>query len=263
MLICHASKNALEIQLEVGLKAGNAARESVIELAMSLKRHAYAYIDEGAAKDQNSVLHSSVDVPALVIDAEDIGRQIQAAHASNPFTLLSENMDFTTQTRRVYRCDNHRGRDGFNHFYPIRGAEVWNCDMAEFEKLQALRRLQRDAQNGTESVKFTNWRAFQRNDEEWKTLRKKLVAVSGDTTVLAELEQLCWAVNKKKADPFASSGNFGLPVSFAITSFDDDSPLGTPSRSRSSSDASGSRRRSNSESSGSSSESEDSGRGFF
>lgn len=219
MPLCHASRNELEIKLEVEL---GDPPTSTLKLAMSLKRHVYKYIHKSESKEANSVLDSTVDVPALTTDAEDIGQQIQAAHLQGPLTMP---MDFTTVTQRVYRCDHHRGQtgfeqDGFNHFYPIRGKNTWNCTVNEFDKLQALRRLQKDPTNNGELAKIVQWTAFQDNKAEWIALRKKLVDSSGANAVVEQIEKTHQKRFKKtKAnDIFAQAGRLG-GLSFS----DDDS----------------------------------------
>jgi hypothetical protein len=228
---CHASRNALEMQLEVELST-----QVTLKLVMSLKRHVYHYIHKSESKEANSVLGHMVDVPQLVIDAEDVGKQIQAAELIGP---LTPQMDFTTATHRTYRCDHHKGptgfaKDGFNHFYPINGTHVWNCSINDFDKLQALRRLQKDFDNGSEQVKFSGWSAFMKNQPDWVEFRKKLLTSSGAGDVLDDLEQAFQERFKKpkKNDIFAQAANMG---GFSFSDDEDEKKTKSPARSRSNS----------------------------
>ncbi|MDD1622551.1 MAG: hypothetical protein LUQ11_13830 [Methylococcaceae bacterium] len=221
MPICLASRKDLEIWLEVNVVPRGFATESMLRLVMSLKRHSYHYLEKGEGKEQNSVLFGSIDVPTICTDAKDIGQQLQASIANNMYAILGEPTDFTTCSGRVYRCDNHRGQDGFNHFYPIKGQGVLNCDYNLFEWIQALRRIESDwSSAGSEIKKFTSYRPLQRNDEDWKLLRQQLVNVSNSDKTIAKLEKQGRPQPKK--DPFSNQPRSGL-FKFSSPSSDSDS----------------------------------------
>jgi hypothetical protein len=66
-MICHASKNQLELQLSIGFKASPQGKEFVLKMIMSLQRHAYEHIHTGGSKEMNSVCWRSVDVLAFTL----------------------------------------------------------------------------------------------------------------------------------------------------------------------------------------------------
>lgn len=230
-MICHASRSDLEIQLSIGY-GPSPEEETVLKLAMSLKRHAYEHIAESDSKDQNSVCYRSVDVPALIRDAVDVGLQFQERLAIEP-AILENNpegfLDYTAASRRVYRFDEYHGRPGFNHFYPLRGPGVWNCDMREFEWLQTLARIEIDWSNHSEKSKFLGWSAFLQDRQEWRDLRVLLAAVSDAGDTLTRLEALR-VTPKQLRQPVAALGNL---VFNRVPGFSDDESDGSPSRSRS------------------------------
>jgi hypothetical protein len=205
------------LRLTVGSTQANT--DLHVALDLSLKRHAYKFLEGAQAKIQNSILYGSLDQLEIEKDLHHVGGQLEArmgatgavapswqsqlvaagralmtqggginvrraveeAAATDPTSLFG---DYQVLGGRTYRVDNvaiDRLRAP-NHCYPIAGPSLWsNVSQTSFAAAAALRRLDL-AFEGVRGSLADKWRSMKHLSAEQQRDNELWTAMTGART---------------------------------------------------------------------------------
>lgn len=181
--------NAYQIRIQIQPPRGGPPQ--MLNLDMSLQRHAYRNLEQAQAKPMNSVLQNGVSDADIESDLRALGQQVEAkirglaqpAQSFQPslaqqLAAVRQGMnagqgirgsvnqieaeilktvfgDYVVASRRTYRVDNTaiNFMVQANHCYPIAGPGLWAAiDQATFAGIVSFRRLEQALAGKRESV---------------------------------------------------------------------------------------------------------------